>query len=68
MATFIKIYEDNPNPRDIAKVVQIIKKGGLVIYPSDTVYALGCDITNNRALERIAFRRRDKNLHHWGWK
>ena len=49
MATFIKIYEDNPNPRDIAKVVQIIKKGGLVIYPSDTVYALGCDITNNRA-------------------
>ena len=54
MATFIKIYEDNPNPRDIAKVVQIIKKGGLVIYPSDTVYALGCDITNNRALERIA--------------
>ena len=54
MATFIKIYQDNPNPRDIAKVAQIIKKGGLVIYPSDTVYALGCDITNNRALERIA--------------
>ena len=54
MASFIKIYQDNPNPRDIAKVVQIIKKGGLVIYPSDTVYALGCDITNNRALERIA--------------
>jgi tRNA threonylcarbamoyl adenosine modification protein (Sua5/YciO/YrdC/YwlC family) len=54
MATFIKIYQDNPNPRDIAKVVKIIKKGGLVIYPSDTVYALGCDITNNRALERIA--------------
>lgn len=54
MATLIKIYQDNPNPRDIAKVVQIIKKGGLVIYPSDTVYALGCDITNNRALERIA--------------
>ena len=54
MATFIKIYDDNPNPRDIAKVVQILKKGGLVIYPSDTVYALGFDITNNRALERIA--------------
>ena len=54
MAIFIKIYDDNPNPRDIAKVVQILKKGGLVIYPSDTVYALGCDITNNRALERIA--------------
>ena len=54
MAEFIKIYEDNPNPKDIKKVVDIIRKGGLVIYPSDTVYALGCDITNTRALERVA--------------
>ncbi|RDK86920.1 L-threonylcarbamoyladenylate synthase [Marinirhabdus gelatinilytica] len=54
MAQFIKIYEDNPNPKDIKKVVDVLKDGGLVIYPSDTVYALGCDITNNRALERVA--------------
>jgi tRNA threonylcarbamoyl adenosine modification protein (Sua5/YciO/YrdC/YwlC family) len=54
MAAFIKIYEENPNPKDIKKVVDIIRKGGLVIYPSDTVYALGCDIKNNRALERVA--------------
>lgn len=54
MAHFIKIYEDNPNPNDIKKVVDILRKGGLVIYPSDTVYALGCDITNNRALEKVA--------------
>jgi len=54
MAQFIKIYEDNPNPKDIKKVVDVIKNGGLVIYPSDTVYALGCDITNTRALERVA--------------
>jgi len=54
MAEFIKIYEDNPNPKDIAKVVAILKSGGLVIYPSDTVYALGCDITHKGALERIA--------------
>lgn len=54
MAEFIKIYEENPNEKDIRKVVSIIKKGGLVIYPSDTVYALGCDITNNKALERVA--------------
>lgn len=54
MAEFIKIYEENPNPKDIQRVVKIIKKGGLVIYPSDTVYALGCDITNNRALEKLA--------------
>jgi tRNA threonylcarbamoyl adenosine modification protein (Sua5/YciO/YrdC/YwlC family) len=54
MAEFIKIYEENPNPREIKKVVDILKKGGLIIYPSDTVYALGCDIKNNKALERIA--------------
>ncbi len=54
MASFIKIYQDNPNERDISKVVKILKGGGLIIYPSDTVYALGCDITNNRALERVA--------------
>ena len=54
MAEFIKIYEKNPNPKQISKVVQILRKGGLVIYPTDTVYGLGCDITNTRALERIA--------------
>ncbi len=54
MAQFIKIYEENPNPKQIAKVVQELRKGGLVIYPTDTVYGLGCDITNSRALEKIA--------------
>lgn len=54
MAQLIKIYEDNPNPKDVKKVVDVLKNGGIVIYPSDTVYALGCDITNNRALERVA--------------
>ncbi len=54
MAEFIKIYEENPNPKDIKRVVNIIRKGGLVIFPSDTVYALGCDIKNTRALERVA--------------
>ncbi|MGV6829414.1 MAG: L-threonylcarbamoyladenylate synthase [Flavobacteriales bacterium] len=54
MAELIKIYEDNPSPKEIKKVVEILKKGGLIIYPSDTVYALGCDIKNNKALERIA--------------
>jgi len=54
MAEFIKIYNDNPNPAAIASVVDVLKKGGLVIFPSDTVYALGCDITNNKALEKVA--------------
>ena len=54
MAQLIKIYEENPNPKEIQKVVKTLKNGGLIIYPSDTVYALGCDITNKSALERIA--------------
>ena len=54
MGTFIKLYEENPNPEEIKKVVSILKKGGLIIYPSDSVYALGCDITNYKALEKVA--------------
>ncbi|MFT5737493.1 MAG: tRNA threonylcarbamoyl adenosine modification protein (Sua5/YciO/YrdC/YwlC family) [Maribacter sp.] len=54
MAEFIKIYEENPNPKEIDKVVQVLRKGGLIIYPTDTVYGLGCDITNTKALEKIA--------------
>lgn len=54
MADFIKIYEENPNPREIKRVVEVLRDGGLVIYPTDTVYGLGCDITRSRGLERIA--------------
>ncbi|AKA36450.1 L-threonylcarbamoyladenylate synthase [Flagellimonas lutaonensis] len=54
MAEFIKIYEENPNPKEIKRVVEVLRRGGLVIYPTDTVYGLGCDITNSKALERIA--------------
>lgn len=54
MAQFIKIYNENPNPKEIAKVVKVLRDGGLIIYPTDTVYGLGCDITNTKALEKIA--------------
>lgn len=54
MSEFIKIYEDKPSEAAIKKVVQVLKDGGLVIYPTDTVYGLGCDITNSRALEKLA--------------
>ena len=54
MAKFIKIYPENPNEREIQKVVECLKDGGIIIYPTDTVYGLGCDITNSKALERIA--------------
>lgn len=51
---FLKIYPENPNEAAIKKVVEVLKNGGLIIYPTDTVYGLGCDITNTKALERIA--------------
>ncbi|MBO6607450.1 L-threonylcarbamoyladenylate synthase [Psychroserpens sp.] len=54
MAQLIRIYEDNPNPREIKKVIDVLQSGGLIIYPTDTVYGLGCDITNIKALEKIA--------------
>lgn len=54
MAQYIKIYPENPSEKEIAKVVKLLREGGLIIYPTDTVYGLGCDITNTKALERIA--------------
>ncbi|MCF6349582.1 MAG: threonylcarbamoyl-AMP synthase [Flavobacteriaceae bacterium] len=54
MVELIKIYEENPNSKAIDKVVSVLKKGGLIIYPTDTVYGLGCDITNTKAVEKIA--------------
>ncbi len=54
MAQFIKLYNENPNEREINKVVKVLQNGGLVIYPTDTVYGLGCDITNTKAMEKIA--------------
>jgi len=49
----IKIYPENPNPKAIEQAVEVLKKGGLIIYPTDTVYGLGCDITNQKAIEKI---------------
>jgi tRNA threonylcarbamoyl adenosine modification protein (Sua5/YciO/YrdC/YwlC family) len=53
MAEFIRLYEENPDPRRIQQVVNVLRDGGIVIYPTDTVYGMGCDITNQRAIERI---------------
>ena len=49
----IKIYPENPNPKMINKAIQVLQDGGLVIYPTDTVYAIGCDALNVRAVESI---------------
>lgn len=56
----IKIYPENPNEKEIEKVVQILRDGGLIIYPTDTVYAIGCDALNVRAVEKIC-RMKDLN-------
>ena len=54
MAELIRIYEDNPNQRELKRIADAMRAGALVIYPTDTVYGLGCDITNKTALEKIA--------------
>lgn len=49
----VRIYEENPNPKAIKQVVDCLKDGGVIIYPTDTVYGIGCDINNRKAVERI---------------
>ncbi|GAB3217752.1 threonylcarbamoyl-AMP synthase [Algoriphagus aestuariicola] len=53
MAEFIRLYQENPDPRRVQQVVNVLRNGGVIIYPTDTVYGMGCDITNQRAIERI---------------
>jgi tRNA threonylcarbamoyl adenosine modification protein (Sua5/YciO/YrdC/YwlC family) len=50
----LKVYEENPSHQIIRQVVEVLKSGGLVIYPTDTIYALGCDVFNHKAVERLA--------------
>jgi tRNA threonylcarbamoyl adenosine modification protein (Sua5/YciO/YrdC/YwlC family) len=58
-ALFYKIHPDNPEERKIRELALLLQKGGLVIYPTDTVYGIGCDIFNTKAIEKIA---RIKNI------
>jgi len=55
----LKLYPDNPNTKDICLVAEEMRKGAVVIYPTDTIYGIGCDINNSKAVERIA---RIKNI------
>lgn len=52
-AQFIRLYKENPEQRKIENIVSVLRKGGVIIYPTDTVYGLGCDIFNFRAIEQI---------------
>ncbi|MGO1596621.1 MAG: L-threonylcarbamoyladenylate synthase [Sphingobacterium sp.] len=49
----VRIYNENPNPKSIEETVRILKSGGVIIYPTDTVYGIGCDITNQKAIEKV---------------
>jgi len=49
-----KLYSENPNPKQIESIVNVLRGGGVIIYPTDTVYGIGCDIHNQKAVERIA--------------
>lgn len=50
----VKLYEENSNSREIQKVVEILRNGGVIVYPTDTIYGVGCDITQAKAVERVA--------------
>lgn len=49
----LQIHPDNPNPREMKMVLECLRDGGVIIYPTDTVYALGCDIYESKAVERV---------------
>lgn len=51
---FLKIHPETPGHRQIQKAVEIIRKGGTIIFPTDTVYGMGCDVFNHKAVERVA--------------
>ncbi|MDR0544124.1 MAG: threonylcarbamoyl-AMP synthase [Odoribacteraceae bacterium] len=51
---YTRLFEDNPNDREIRKIVDLLKRGGVIIYPTDTIYAIGCDIYNAKAVQRVS--------------
>ncbi len=50
----LKLYADNPNHREFQQIVDMLRNGAVIIYPTDTVYAIGCDINNAKAIQRVA--------------
>ena len=52
-AIFLSIHPDNPQEKKIREAVEVLRNGGVIIYPTDTIYGLGCDIHNTRAVERV---------------
>ncbi len=50
----LNIHPDNPDEKKMKQVVDVLRKGGVIIYPTDTVYSIGCDVMNSKAVARIA--------------
>lgn len=50
----VRLFEDNPNDREIRKIVELLRDGGVIIYPTDTIYAIGCDINSVKAVQRVS--------------
>ncbi|HOC13707.1 MAG TPA: Sua5/YciO/YrdC/YwlC family protein, partial [Propionicimonas sp.] len=65
MARYFDVHPSNPQPRALAQVVEILRSGGLVAYPTDSGYALGCRLGNRDGLERIRTLRNLNDKHHF---
>jgi tRNA threonylcarbamoyl adenosine modification protein (Sua5/YciO/YrdC/YwlC family) len=52
-AEFLKIHPQNPEARKISRVVDVLRKGGIIVYPTDTIYGIGCDLMNRKSIERL---------------
>lgn len=52
-AELLSIHPINPEPRKINRAIEILQKGGVIVYPTDTIYGIGCDLMNKRAVERL---------------
>ena len=53
MATIHRLHPDNPQPRTIAQIITALRGGAIMLYPTDTVYAIGCDLMSKSAIERV---------------
>lgn len=65
MARYFDVHPDNPQPRSVGQVVQLIRSGGLVVYPTDSCFAFGCQLGNRDGLDRIRQIRQLGDKHHF---
>ena len=64
MGILIKLFEDNPNERILRDIADRLRQGGVIIYPTDTIYAIGCDIINTGFARRVYIYRKMQDMRH----